>query len=176
MNQPIQLKNKSPSLKNSMSRFLVAIITLLLAAIASVQSVHAAASDYSADAKQTNTQKSVDVEFSASNQRVSDQPRLRLLVAEGLSYPGLIDASWFITGSMGTARIFHTATLLPSGQVLVAGGLNSSGLLSSAELYDPASGSWSSTGSMGTARDLHTATLLPSGKVLVAGGYNAGRP
>ena len=66
----------------------------------------------------------------------------------------------------------HTATLLPNGKVLVAAGADDSGavVLSSAELYDPATGSWSSTGSLGTARFRHTATLLPSGKVLVAGG------
>src|SRR5439155_2319481 len=83
----------------------------------------------------------------------------------------LIDPSWVTTGSMGTPRAFHTATLLQSGKVLVAGGYLK-GALSSAELYDPASGTWTDTGSMGTERESHTATLLPSGKVLVAGGKN----
>src|SRR5439155_25622330 len=61
-----------------------------------------------------------------------------------------------------------TATLLNSRKVLVEGRDNSS-YLSSAELYDPATGSWVTTGSLVTARYNHTATLLPNGKVLVAG-------
>ena len=76
------------------------------------------------------------------------------------------------TASLNTARNFHTATLLPNGKLLVAGGVGTSGVLTSAELYDPASGSWTATGSLNTARYQHTATLLPNGKVLVAGGYN----
>jgi N-acetylneuraminic acid mutarotase len=79
------------------------------------------------------------------------------------------------TGSLATARFGHTATLLPNGMVLVAGGEDSGGSftsLASAELYDPASETWSATGSLATARQLHTATLLPNGKVLVAGGFN----
>ena len=81
---------------------------------------------------------------------------------------------WSATGSLATARECHTATLLPNGKVLVAGGDgDSSGCLSSAELYDPASGLWSSTGNLATARYDHTATLLPNGKVLVAGGRDS---
>src|SRR5207247_1734174 len=79
--------------------------------------------------------------------------------------------TWTATGSLGTARFDHTATLLPNGKVLVAGGYNGSPL-ASAELYDPASGTWTATGSLGAARVEHTATLLPNGKVLVAAGFN----
>ncbi len=69
---------------------------------------------------------------------------------------------WSATGSLATARDYHTATLLPNGKVLVAGGEMGIGtILSSAELYDPASGMWSATGSLATARYDHTATLLP---------------
>ena len=77
------------------------------------------------------------------------------------------------TGSLHDARYWHTATLLPNGKVLVAGGYDHSGTLASAELYDPASGTWTTTGSLTTARDSHTATLLPNGKVLVAGGQDS---
>ena len=54
-------------------------------------------------------------------------------------------------GQHGYPRYNHTATLLPNGQVLVAGGYNGV-FLASAELYDPATGLWTATGSMATAR------------------------
>ena len=90
--------------------------------------------------------------------------------AQGL-FPADAPFTFGDTGSLNTARYGHTATLLPNGKMLVAGGGGSSGFLSSAELYDPASGTWTATGSLNSARYLHTATLLPNGKVLVAGGY-----
>src|SRR5206468_7275980 len=36
------------------------------------------------------------------------------------------DPSWVPTGNLGTERASHTATLLPNGKVLVAGGVDSS--------------------------------------------------
>jgi hypothetical protein len=89
----------------------------------------------------------------------------------------IVSQVWSPTGSLSTARRNHTATLLPNGKVLVAGG--SSDLFynstSDAELYDPASGTWSPTGSLLCTLQGQVATLLPNGKVLLIGGFsNAG--
>ena len=82
--------------------------------------------------------------------------------------------TWTATGSLNAARFIHTATLLPNGKVLVAGGFDNVSVLASAELYDPALGTWTATGSLNTARDAHTASLLPNGMVLVAAGFATG--
>jgi hypothetical protein len=79
------------------------------------------------------------------------------------------------TGSMTQARIYHTATRLLDGRVLVAGGNatpNTLDPVASAELYDPATGRFSPTGSLQHARYCQTASLLLDGRVLIAGGYD----
>ena len=67
-------------------------------------------------------------------------------------------AGWSTVAPMSTARQYHTATLLTSGKVLVAGGqdINFSPL-SSAEIYDPVANTWSTAGNMATAREGHAA-------------------
>jgi len=76
------------------------------------------------------------------------------------------------TGSLAAPRYSHTATLLPSGKVLIAGGSNATALSVGAELYDPATGTFQPTGGLVTPRRDQTATLLENGKVLIAGGFN----
>ena len=79
------------------------------------------------------------------------------------------NGTWNLTGSMNKRRAGHSATLLPNGMVLVAGGTTDGTI--SAELYNPDSGSWTIAGNMVNPRSSHTATLLKNGLVLVIGGY-----
>jgi len=88
-------------------------------------------------------------------------------------------------GRSSTARIFATATSLPDGRVLVAGGFSQIAgacggqcvrLLAtdSADIYDPMTGLFYAVqGKMAARRGLHTAVALPDGRVVVAGGAGA---
>jgi hypothetical protein len=101
-------------------------------------------------------------------------PAVGTLRSAELSDPS--DGSWVRLDPMLDARLGQTATLLPNGLVLVAGGQRGPGQssLDSAELYDSGrypGPSWIVAGPMTTARDGHTATLLRDGDVLVAGGF-----
>lgn len=82
------------------------------------------------------------------------------------------------TGAMAQRRFNHTATLLPDGRVLVAGGttpdLPATDVSSLVEIYDPATGQFQAVGQLLRPRSQHTATLLGDGTVLLAGGLTAG--
>ena len=76
------------------------------------------------------------------------------------------------TGSLNKQHAIHTATLLPDGQVLVAGGFALYDGADIGELYDPTTSAWGITGNLVIPRQNHTATLLLDGDVLIAGGGN----
>ncbi len=79
------------------------------------------------------------------------------------------------TGSLLASRFEHTATLLASGQVLIAGGEDVADIHDIADLYDPSTGLFSATtNTLGTPRSRHTATLLADGSVLLVGGNGGG--
>lgn len=79
------------------------------------------------------------------------------------------------TGSLGTDRQRHKATLLPNGKVLISGGANgpfgTGPSTAECEIYDPATGQFSSTGKLLIARHQHFAVVLPNGKVFVGAGF-----
>jgi len=93
--------------------------------------------------------------------------------------PAATTGQWTPTGTMNSMRARHTANLLTTGQVLVAGGKDESldrfDPVNTSERYDPAIGTWEPTaGPMTSNRAAHTATLLSNGEVLAAGGFASG--
>lgn len=96
---------------------------------------------------------------SRANANVSEQPLRGILVS---------------TVDMQVSRAAHTATALPDGRVLVAGGFIEKGSSKGAEVYEPGTERFAPLPPMVTTRHSHTATLLPDGKVLIAGGYGEG--
>ncbi|HYX44498.1 MAG TPA: kelch repeat-containing protein, partial [Acidimicrobiales bacterium] len=96
-----------------------------------------------------------------------------------------VTEQWTPTGPMNDYRFQHTATLLPDGRVLVAGGFgggpvgstaNAQSVVDTAEIYDPVTNAWTLTDNLNVRRALHTAERLPDGRVLVAGGRTCNLP
>jgi len=84
-----------------------------------------------------------------------------------------VTGTFTLTGAMSVNRVYHTATLLDDGKVLVTGGDDRyTNTYDTAEIFDPSTGVFTPTGNMLYARSGHTATLLANGKVLLAGGYS----
>ncbi|MFN8501502.1 Kelch repeat-containing protein [Kouleothrix sp.] len=89
---------------------------------------------------------------------------------------------WRDAGPMLTPRTGaeHSATLLPGGQVLVAGGWQQTAggaelaILAAAELYDWQLDRWLPAAPLSAPRAGHIAIVLPSFALLVAGGYSDG--
>lgn len=97
---------------------------------------------------------------------------LSLALIQPASAPGETVADLRQVASLRTARAAHTATTLPSGPVLIIGGMaDGGGSLASVELFDPAHNTLQAVGPLLQGRSGHTATLLSSGRILVAGGY-----
>ncbi len=101
-----------------------------------------------------------------------------------------VSPAWTIRESMRFPRVYHTATMLPDGKVLVSGGVGcpgsinlqtvnafngvttcSAGQVLSPELWDPQTGKWTTMNKHVDVRAYHSvAALLPDGRVLVGGG------
>ncbi|MFM7585255.1 MAG: Kelch repeat-containing protein, partial [Caldilinea sp.] len=107
-------------------------------------------------------------------------------VGTGLTAPSAAELydpqtdSWTQTAPMQTLRRGHSATLLPDGSVLVAGGVDPTDetytVLASTERFDPTTLTWHPAAPLETPRLHHLARLLPDGTVLVDGGENNSGP
>ena len=95
------------------------------------------------------------------------------MMPHGTSPDTATSATLAATVPMSVARSAHSATALPDGRVLVAGGFVTRGTSVGAELYNPTTSTFTPLSPMVTTRHSHTATLLPDGTVLLTGGYGA---
>ncbi|MHB8388942.1 MAG: RHS repeat-associated core domain-containing protein [Acidobacteriaceae bacterium] len=93
-------------------------------------------------------------------------------------YDGTTGQATMLTATLNVARAWQTATVLPSGQVFIFGGIGPDGkVVSQAELYDPLSQQFTLGPDTGlTPRAHHTANLLTDGRVLIAGGQHGEPP
>src|SRR6266568_5372272 len=99
---------------------------------------------------------------------------LSALVLKSIAAQSASPGSFSLVRSMSQFRKLHTATLLPNGKVLVAGG-SPLAQAATSELYDPTTQTWTNSGAINLGREFHTATALTDGSVMVTGGQTANR-
>lgn len=90
--------------------------------------------------------------------------------------PTPADAQMINNGN-ATGRQLHTATLLQTNRILIAGGIgvetpNQLTAMTTCYLFDPTTNAFTQTGAMPQGRGWHFASRLSNGHVLVAGGVN----
>jgi Kelch motif len=102
---------------------------------------------------------------------------------QALTYPVLVDPAWVATSSMVEWRQESSATKLPDGRVIVAGGHDIfSNPLRSAEIFEPEPvkpgsgefGTWSPVADLNEARAGHASILMQDGHAIVIGGLRNG--
>jgi len=74
-----------------------------------------------------------------------------------------------ISAALGQARYGHTATLLDDGRVVIAGGQDEQGMLSSVEIYDPATNTFSEAEPLRKPRAFHRVVRVGQSLVFVGG-------
>lgn len=99
-----------------------------------------------------------------------DGSRLFIQLRSPIDEPVVVDPLWVSPSDPIAAREDHTATLLPNGRVLVAGGRNPIPI-DATELFDPVRGVFTALPTLSAPRAHHTATLLRDGRVLLTGGF-----
>ncbi|EKO34239.1 Kelch repeat-containing protein [Leptospira santarosai] len=85
-------------------------------------------------------------------------------------YDPILD-QWTETGPVQERKIFHTATRLNDGRVMIVGGYGDDGkALKTTSIYNPQTNQWIDGPDLHEIRNAHTATLLQDGRLLIAGG------
>jgi len=83
--------------------------------------------------------------------------------------------TWSSAGNMLAPRYLAGVSLLPNGQVLVAGGVDNSGEgITNSDLFNPATNSWTATSPLPTPMSAQAAVLLGTGHFMSAAGYGFG--
>jgi N-acetylneuraminic acid mutarotase len=81
---------------------------------------------------------------------------------------------WTLAAPMPIGTAGARAATLSNGDVLVAGGLGNSGVLTACQLYDPSTNTWTLTGNLTEATFDEQIVTLNNGNVLVVGGDFSG--